>query len=388
MKYNSIGEKINEYKMNSTYLNYRPLFDALNHGKHKEAVNRLLEIGPLFDPNVTPYSSGDSLLHVTCRLGRTDFLLHLIENYGDTLNFEIANNEGKKPLHEASQFGHHEVVRILLNEGVDVDSLKRADWTPLMMAVTKTGQDAQSVVKALVEDGNANVMLENKDGWNSFHLAAREGDIDILKLLFKAFPKCCRTKSKNGRTPAHTAALNGNLETLIYLHYNCNLPLTEKDSCGCTPMMDAARAGHLNIVKYLIEKLNQKYDILDNMGRDVLSVAAHYGMTNIVNYLLRTVSMDPNKGSLIDPQMAPIHWCAKEGRLETIKKLVELNANPNLTDNKGRSALHFATYGNHIDTVKYLISFAEDIDQELVKMSLPKPEINSLLKSRLSYLNT
>ena len=84
MKYNCIGEKINEYKMNSTYLNYRPLFDALNHGKHKEAVNRLLEIGPLFDPNVTPYSSGDSLLHVTCRLGRTDFLLHLIENYGNT----------------------------------------------------------------------------------------------------------------------------------------------------------------------------------------------------------------------------------------------------------------------------------------------------------------
>ena len=249
-------------KMNSEYLNYRPLLDALHLDNYEEAIRQMEGIGSTFDPNVVPYRSGDSLLHIIARLGRTAFLQLLIENFGDDLNLEIANKEGKRPLHEASQFGRYEIVRILLSEGVEVDSIKRADWTPLMLAVTKIGSDAQNVVKVLIE-GNANLLLKNKDGWNSFHLAAREGDVKILKLLFEKSPKCSVTKSKNGRTPAHTAALNGKLDAIIYLYDECNVSLTDTDSCGSTPMMDAARAGHLDIVVHLVETLNFKYDSLD-----------------------------------------------------------------------------------------------------------------------------
>lgn len=371
--------------MNSAYINYRQLFDALHIGNNEEAVRQMNDIGSLFDPNVVPYRSGDSLLHIIARLGRTTILQILIEKFGANLNLEIANKEGKRPLHEASQFGRYEVVRILLNEGVEVDPIKRADWTPLMMAVTKIGPDAQKVVSILIKEGNANVLLENKDGWNSFHLAAREGDVKILKLLWEKSPKCSVTKSKNGRTPGHTAALNGKLNTIIYLYDECNASLTDKDSCGSTPMMDAARAGHLDIVVHLVETLHFKYDSLDKMGRDILSIAAHYGMTNIVSYLVTKANMDPNAKSSIDPQMAPIHWCAKEGRLDTLKHLVDqMNANPNLTDSRGRSALQFAVCGNHLDTVKYLLTFTEAVDLELVDMALSNQEMYSFLKSAFS----
>ena len=373
--------------MNSMYLNYRPLLEALNNGNNEEAIQRFNDMGVSFDPNVVPYRSGDSLLHIIARLGKTNFLQLLVDKFGGRLNLEVANKEGKRPLHEASQFGRHEVVRILLDKGAEVDPLKRADWTPLMMAVTKVGSQAKNVVKILIEKGNADVTLENKDGWNSFHIAAREGDVDILRLLWKRIPKCSMTKSKNSRTPAHTAALNGKLEALIFLYDECTASLSDRDSCGSTPMMDAARTGHLEIVSYLLETLHLEYESLDKMGRDILSVAAHYGMTNVVAYLITKINMDPNAKSTIDPQMAPIHWCAKEGRLETIKKLVELDANPNLTDGRDRAALHFAVCANHEESVNYLLGFVEGIDSKLLEMASSNQKMYSLLKSKYSLMN-
>jgi len=85
--------------------------------------------------------------------------------------------------------------------GVEIDALKRADWTPLMLACTKKNEN---IVRLLVGNG-ANLQLENKDGWTSFHLACREGDVSIVSYLLSVNPEIWKTRSKNGRTPLHTA---------------------------------------------------------------------------------------------------------------------------------------------------------------------------------------
>lgn len=62
------------------------------------------------------------------------------------------------------------------------------------------------VVLELLAHG-ADPMLQNKDGWNSFHIACREGDPAIIHHLLLAKPEVWRTKSKTGRTPLHTAGM-------------------------------------------------------------------------------------------------------------------------------------------------------------------------------------
>lgn len=57
----------------------------------------------------------------------------------------MKNSEGKTPLHEASQFARFETVKFLIDHKCEVDALKRADWTPLMLAATRTGEDAEKV---------------------------------------------------------------------------------------------------------------------------------------------------------------------------------------------------------------------------------------------------
>lgn len=71
-------------------------------------------------------SHGDVPLLVAARYGHLDVIRTLCEVYDSPL--EMANDDGKRPLHEAAQNGHAECARYLLSRGASVDALKKADW--------------------------------------------------------------------------------------------------------------------------------------------------------------------------------------------------------------------------------------------------------------------
>ncbi|XP_039201704.1 ankyrin repeat domain-containing protein 16 isoform X2 [Crotalus tigris] len=155
--------------------------------------------------------SGDTLLHFAARHGKLDILRYLIEILG--MNVELVNQDYKRPLHEAASMGHRDCVLYLLERRAIVDCLKKADWTPLMMACTRRNLE---IIRDLVHQG-ANPQLKNKDGWNCFHIASREGDPGVIQYLLDAFPDIWDTESRIGRTPLHTAAMHGRLEVVKIL---------------------------------------------------------------------------------------------------------------------------------------------------------------------------
>ena len=69
------------------------------------------------------------------------------------------------------------------------------------------------VVKVLLDSG-AKTSLVNKDGWTSFHVATREGDVDVMRLFVDKDPEAWKTVSNNGSTPLHTACLAGHMVTI------------------------------------------------------------------------------------------------------------------------------------------------------------------------------
>ena len=81
---------------------------------------------------VSHKKTGDTVLHLACRFGRRDLLEVFTSCEG--VDLQISNYEGKKPLHEAAQFGQLDCVDFLLQTGVQVDCLKRADWCGLFPA--------------------------------------------------------------------------------------------------------------------------------------------------------------------------------------------------------------------------------------------------------------
>ena len=153
---------MNTEKVANDIIKYKPFLDALHVGIDTEIVEKMDILGSEFDPNAIVYRSGDSILHMIARLGRTSALRFLLERFYHNLNIEQTNLEGKRPLHEASQYGKYDIVELLIKQGVQVDPIKRADWPPLMMATTKVGSDAQKDVQIILDRGRASTALQNK----------------------------------------------------------------------------------------------------------------------------------------------------------------------------------------------------------------------------------
>ncbi|KAL8222496.1 UNVERIFIED_CONTAM: hypothetical protein K2H54_077093 [Gekko kuhli] len=292
--------------------------------------------------------SGDTLLHYAARHGHLSILRYLVETL--EMDIELCNNDYKRPLHEAASMGHRDGVLYLLERGAAVDCLKKADWTPLMMACTRRNLD---VIEDLVQRG-ANPLLKNKDGWNCFHIACREGDPRVVRYLLDVSPDIWNTESKIKRTPLHTAAMHGCLEVVKTLLERCPYTPDSVDQCGVTPFMDAVQNGHLVIARTLLEEHQACSAAKDAVGAQPLHRAAVTAQDDALRFLVRELGVDVN-ASATSLQITALHYAAKEGHAGTVKTLLSLGADLNAKDGKNRTALHMACAGQHVACAEILL---------------------------------
>ncbi|XP_072529141.1 ankyrin repeat domain-containing protein 16 [Salminus brasiliensis] len=292
--------------------------------------------------------SGDTLLHYAARHGHADILRYLVEDVG--MDIELYNSDYKRALHEAASMSHERCVRYLIDRGAKIDCLKKADWTPLMMACTRRNLE---VIKVLL-DHSADPTIHNKDGWNSFHIACREGDAAVIEHLLLVRPEVWRTESKTRRTPLHTAAMHGCLEVCETLLERCAYKPDEKDSCGVTPFMDAVRNGHLAVAKLLLEKHQASPTAVDILGTQPVHQASVTAQEEALRFLVQGLNVDVNARAT-KLELTALHYAAKEGHTSFIKTLLQLGADLHARDKKGRSALHMACIGQHAGTAQTLL---------------------------------
>ncbi|XP_063253218.1 ankyrin repeat domain-containing protein 16 isoform X2 [Prinia subflava] len=291
---------------------------------------------------------GDSLLHHAARAGHRDVLQFLVGDIG--MDVEVANGDYKRPIHEAASMGHQECVAFLLERGASVDCLKKADWTPLMMACTRKNL---GVIRVLVEHG-ANPLLRNKDGWNCFHIASREGHPEVLRYLLDVSPGCWDTQSTTGRTPLHTAAMHGCSQVVELLLERCQYQPDSRDSCGVTPFMDALQHGHVGIARLLLHRHQACPTAVDALGAQALHRAAVTAQDGSLQFLVSELGVDVNARAtaLLLPAL---HYAAKEGHGHTIHTLLALGADIQAKDGKGRSALHAASAAQRAGAAQILL---------------------------------
>ncbi|XP_077639841.1 ankyrin repeat domain-containing protein 16 [Lonchura striata] len=319
----------------------------------------------------------DSLLHHAARLGHRDVLEFLVREMG--MDTEVANGDYKRPIHEAVSMGHQECVSFLLERGASVDCLKKADWTPLMMACTRKNL---GVIKTLVEHG-ANPLLRNKDGWNCFHIASREGHPQVLRYLLDVSPSCWDTESTTGRTPLHTAAMHGCSQVVELLLERCQYQPDSRDSCGVTPFMDALQNGHVGIARLLLEKHQACPTAVDALGAQALHRAAVTAQDGSIQFLVSELGVDVNARAT-SLQLPALHYAAKEGHGHTIQTLLSLGADLQAKDGKGRSALHVASAGQRAAAAGILLRAglrdAPDATGTLAQQLARRPDVIQLFQ--------
>nr|XP_023019446.1 ankyrin repeat domain-containing protein 16-like [Leptinotarsa decemlineata] len=279
--------------------------------------------------------TGDTVLHCAARLGHISIIHYLISRFTPTA-IDCKNKDDKTPLHEAAQFSQFESCKILIEYGANVNALKRADWTPLMLACTKLNpQNSWQTVHLLLENKSI-VNYKNKDGWTCAHLIAREGDETIFKLLIE-YGLEVRAKTSNGRTALHIAALHGKLKIVeVLLDLDCDV--NEKDNCGNTPLHEALLGNNIDIFRILIS-CGADICAKNHCDYGLFHLAACEGSLEVIQYILDVLKLDVNEVNKLG--LTPLHCAARKGRKVIYEFLVQNGASEASIDNFGRQALDY-----------------------------------------------
>ena len=203
------------------------------------------------------------------------------------------------PLHHAAGFGNTETIKLLLDNGADVNAKNRLEGTPLHWAVR-----SDEKTRLLLERG-ADINSKTQNGSTPLYLASRRRDShSVLRLLLKkgADPNLA---TMNGRTPLMAAARDGDVAAMQLLLAK-KADATALSGSGAGTLMDAARSRNLEAVHLLLE---HGADVKAETKRKqtALAIAAQQGAEDIVNVLLE-------KGARADGQdyrgYSPLMWAA------------------------------------------------------------------------------
>lgn len=117
---------------------YTPLHYAISRG-HRACVKVLLEAGADVNAKTLGYFSP---LHLAAKRGRDDTTSMLLD-FGAKVN---AKAKASTPLHEACKACNASVVRILIDNGADVEAINANRKTPMMIAVLNRDQMTESLL--------------------------------------------------------------------------------------------------------------------------------------------------------------------------------------------------------------------------------------------------
>ena len=145
-----------------------------------DAARALIEQGA--DVNAKDETEQSAYLYATSEIGPDPALLELtLANGADLEAKDSYNGTG---LIRAAHRGYAEIVRRLLDAGIDVDHVNRLGWTALLEAIILGDGGAAHVetVRALVE-GGADIGIADSEGALPREHAERSGYDEIVAIL-------------------------------------------------------------------------------------------------------------------------------------------------------------------------------------------------------------
>uniref|UniRef100_A0AAQ5ZDB8 Ankyrin repeat and sterile alpha motif domain containing 1B n=1 Tax=Amphiprion ocellaris TaxID=80972 RepID=A0AAQ5ZDB8_AMPOC len=186
---------------------YTPLHHASLNG-HREVVLKLLQFEA--STNVAD-SKGCFPLHLAAWRGDVDIVRILIHHGPSHCRVNQQNHERETALHCAAQYGHSDVVSVLLQELTDPTMRNSRQETPLDLAAL---YGRLQVVRMLVS-AHPNLMTSHTRLHTPLHLAARNGHHSTVQTLLEAgMDVNCVTE--NG-SALHEAALFGKMDVVRLL---------------------------------------------------------------------------------------------------------------------------------------------------------------------------
>ncbi|KAK2993778.1 hypothetical protein RJ640_018068 [Escallonia rubra] len=230
----------------------------------------------------SPGKRGDSPLHLAVRggnLGKVKEIFQKLDEEGIKELLSKKNQEGETALYVATENGHSMVVG---------EFLKHLDLQTASIAAN--------------------------NGYDPFHVAAKQGHLEVLMELLHSFPNLVMTTDSTNSTALHTAAAQGHTEVVnLLLNADSNLAKIARSN-GKTVLHTAARMGHLEVAKSLLSKDPSIGFRTDKKGQTALHMAVKGQNAEIVLELIKpdpsVISLEDNKGN------TALHIATRKGRIQ------------------------------------------------------------------------
>lgn len=175
----------------------------------------------------------------------TSLLMH-----GALINMPAATDQST-PLYIAAAQGHKKLVRLLLNNGADVDKVTSKGYSPLAIAA----QSGFTSIVALLIEKNANINLATCENKTPLYLAASQGYLDIVKILLARHAEV-NTLTQYHISPLHVAIMRG-YRDIVKVLIKAGANLNEKDETGLTPLALALQQKNYEMLLVILTTMIQ-----------------------------------------------------------------------------------------------------------------------------------
>jgi ankyrin repeat protein len=154
----------------------------------------------------------------------------------------------KTALELAIEDGDAQLVKVLLDDGADVNAIKPRAWTALEQALQN---DREEIALLLLQAG-ADVDAIGAHGWRALHVAARKGNANTVKLCVDHGADINAITDRR-QTALHLACYSGD-EAPIRLLIDKGSDIEAPDVRLARPIHIAASNGHESALRLLFEK--------------------------------------------------------------------------------------------------------------------------------------
>ena len=179
--------------------------------------------------------------------------------------------------------------------------------------------------------------------------AARFGLHDLVEHLIAKHPGHVNAKGGREMTPTHVAASEGQADILSLL-FDHGADLNGRDKYGDTPLHRATWNAKVEAGQVLLNR-GADINIRNDSNNTALIYATAWGFIEFVRMLLEhdaAVDVRGNYGK------TPLHWAAENGQTEVVRLLLERGADVNVRDEDSDTPSRLASRRGHQEIVELL----------------------------------
>lgn len=236
---------------------YTPLHMAARNGSEK-MVDLLLSKGA----GINILSSSGTPLHSAVLSGNTNIILRLLMSGAD-INAVITSS-GWTPLHTAARSGWFDTTKVLVEQGINLNTIDKRGMTALHYAAFSGNREAEKVAVFLLKNG-AEFNTAAIDKSTPLLAAVQTGKDEAVELFLEKGADICPMENITQRTMLHLAAIQGygNITRLLIEN---GIDINARDQSGRTALDYAEKHGNQKVAEYIYAAGGKSGDTEKNFG--------------------------------------------------------------------------------------------------------------------------